>query len=128
MKPRLILALLVATVALGGGDPGLAQSQNLGIFWAPNPSRSVTISRNGVPLTSFRFPAGTFLSASYDQAKPNTMAPGRWEFGGDVVLRAQPAIDAPGQGPNRPPEEIMSQPPLVLTLKNVRVLVENLQP
>jgi hypothetical protein len=127
---RFMMTVAFGLMILGFDINGVAQTDELrgGINWAPNSARSVTISRGGMVLTTFILPAGTFLSASYDDRQPSVINPGHFEFQGDFVLRAQPAADAPGQPPGRRFEEIMSRPPFVLTLQNVDVVIENLTP
>jgi hypothetical protein len=94
---RFMMTVAFGLMILGFDIKGGAQTDELlgGINWAPNSARSVTISRGGVVLTMFILPAGTFLSASYDDRQPNVISPGHFEFQGDFVLRAQPAADAP---------------------------------
>jgi hypothetical protein len=127
MRKALLGVLLIGAVLIISGD-GWGQTARGGIFWAPNPSRHVTISQDGATVASLLLPAGTFMSASYDEQQQNLITAGRWEFRGDVTLRVQPAATAPGQPPGRRATEIMSRPPITLTLSAVDVLIENVAP
>lgn len=122
-----VLGFLVVGLFVLGGE-GWGQNVRGGIFWAPNPSRRVTLSRNGSNVASLLLPAGTFMSATYENQQQPLATPGRWEFRGDVTLRVQPAATAPGQPPGRTAAEIMSRPPVTITLSGVDVLVENETP
>jgi len=115
-----IAALVFLPVERGGAQaPGLQG----GIVFAPNPARTVTISKNGVLRASFNIPTGTFLSASYDDKQPTSITSGRWEFHGDFVLRAQSASEMPPPGGGI--AERMSKAPLVLTVQGMDVVIEN---
>ena len=127
MRKALLGVLLIGAVLTISGD-GWGQTARGGIFWAPNPSRQVTISQNGATVASLLLPTGTFMSASYDEQQQNLITPGRWQFRGDVTLRVQPAATAPGEPPGRKLVEIMSRPPVTLTLSAVDVLIENVTP
>ncbi len=125
MKSMIPVAV-VMVVLLFQGEYGRAQSSGLrgGIFFGPNPSRTVTLTRNGALLASFTIPTGTFLDVSYDAQQPASIAAGRWEFHGTFTLRAQPAQDAPGT----PLERRFDQAPLVLTVQGADVVIENVTP
>jgi hypothetical protein len=123
---RLTLMLAAfAAIVLGGSDHSGAQSASLTgpILWAPNPARSVTVSRRGHALTTLSFPAGTFLSASYDDREPNLISPGRWEFHGNFQLRATSAAEMVANGKTL--AERMNGAPLVLTATDMDVTIEN---
>jgi hypothetical protein len=108
---------------------GRAQSAGLqgGILFAPNTARTVTISKNGALLASLSIPKGTFLRATYDEGAPQSIAEGRWEFHGDVALRALRASDAASRPGERVSEQTMSLAPLVVTAQGVDVVIENVQ-
>src|SRR5688572_15427514 len=89
-----------------------------GIVFAPNPARSVRLTRNGVVLASLNIPAGMLLSVSYDDQKPTSIAAGRWAFEGDFILRALPVSEPPQPGVRRV-EQVANQAPLVLSLRGV---------
>jgi len=117
-----VVSLLLFPVGRGG-----AQSGNLkgGIFFAPNSARSVTLTRNGEPLATFNIPKGTFLSASYDDNQPNSIMAGRWEFHGEVALRAQPASAVQRRQPGKTLEQVMLEAPLILSGQGMDVVIEN---
>jgi hypothetical protein len=121
----MIPVAILVTVLLFQGEDGRTQSSGMtgGIFFAPNPGRTVTLTRNGALLASFTFPNGTFLDVSYDAQEPTSIAAGRWEFHGNFTLRAQPAQGAPAT-----PLERRLQAPLVLTVQGANVLIENVTP
>jgi len=122
---RLTLMLIAfAAIVLGSSDHSSAQSASLTgpILWAPNPPRSVTLSRGGHPVTTLSFPAGTFLSASYDDRQP-LIAEGRWEFHGKFLLRAMPASEMVANGERL--AERMNRAPLILTATDMDVIVKN---
>ena len=127
MRNAVLAIVLLAGLLVPGGD-GWSQILRGGIFWAPNPSRRVTLSQNGATVASLLLPAGTFMSAAYDNQQRNLVTAGRWEFQGDVVLKIQPAATSPGQPPGRKAGEIMSRPPIILMLSDVEVLIENVMP
>jgi hypothetical protein len=117
--------MLIAFAAIVlGSDHSSAQSPSMNgpILWAPNPGRSVTLSRGGHRVTTLSFPAGTFLSASYDDRQP-LIAEGRWEFHGKFLLRAMPASEMVANG--EPLAERMNRAPLVLTATDMDVTIEN---
>ena len=122
MKSMIPVAIVMA-VLLFQGEYGRAQSSGLrgGIVFAPNPSRTVTLTRNGALLASFTIPTGTFLDVSYDAQQPDA---GWWEFHGNFTLRAQPAQDAP----DTPLARRFDLAPLVLTVQGADVLIENVTP
>jgi hypothetical protein len=123
-----VIALGLVAWLLVPGNSGWSQNLLGGIFWAPNPSRRVTLSQNGDIVASLLLPAGTFMSASYEDQREALTTPGRWELHGNVVLNVQPAATAPGRPPGRSVDEIMSRPPITLTLSTVDVLIENVAP
>lgn len=127
MKRTILAIAFVLTVMMAGGE-GWGQNLLGGIYWAPNPSRRVTLSQNGNVVASLLLPDGTFMSATYENQQQNLIAAGRWELHGDVVLRVQPAATSPGQQPGRRTDYIMSNPPITLTLSTVDVLIENVSP
>ena len=97
----------------------------MGVYWAPNIARRVTISQQGRALAELSFPSGVFLDASVTGTRPVT-TPGRWEFKEEVRLRAAPSdASAPGQEPGRTLAERMSEAPFVLTINDADVTVEN---
>jgi hypothetical protein len=122
------IAALVVAFLLIPMVRGRAQSAGLsgGILFAPNAARQVTLSRNGVLLTSMTTPRGTFLRASYDEGAPKSIAERRWEFHGEFALRVLPAIEAAsrpaGEGLS---EQLMRRAPLLLTAQGVDVVIEN---
>lgn len=135
----MILAALVTSLLLFSMDRGHAQGAlpipddrgqpaglQGGIVFAPNSARSVRLMRNGALLASLNIPTGMLLSASYDDQKPASIASGRWTFEGDFVLRVLPASEPPMPGVRRV-EQVVNLAPLVLTLRGVDVLIENLE-
>src|SRR3954467_8917132 len=93
------MLIAFAAVVLGFKNHSDAQSASLTgpILWAPNPARSVTLSRGGRTVTTLSVPAGTFLSASYDDRGP-LIAEGRREFHGNIRLRAMSAAEMVADG------------------------------
>jgi hypothetical protein len=126
----MILAALVTAFLVFAVDRGRAQSGNLraGIFFAPNSARTVSVSKSGVLLASFNVPKGAFLSASYDDTRPNSVRDGRWEFHGDIAVRVQPASAMHGRQPGKTLEEVMSEAPLILSGQDLDVVIENVEP
>jgi hypothetical protein len=124
---RKMLAALVVAFLLFPMERGRAQSGASlgGILFAPNSVRSVTLSKNGVPLASLNVPKGTALSASYDNRQSNSITGGRWEFHGDFALRALPATELASRPSGERAEQTMSRAPLVLTAQGVDVMIEN---
>jgi hypothetical protein len=100
MKRMVMVVILSLGVVMPNGV-GWGQGLRGGIFWAPNPSRRVTLSQDGNIVASLLLPAGTFMSATYDDQQQNLVTAGRWEFRGDVVLRVQPTATSPGQPRSR---------------------------
>ena len=137
MKSKLLVALVTVfllsmdrgqtqgalPVPIDRGQPAGLQG---GIVFAPNPARNVRLTRNGALMASLNIPAGMFLSVSYDDQKPTSIATGRWAFEGDFVLRALPASEPTEPGVRRV-EQVVNQAPLILTLRGVEVLIENVQ-
>jgi hypothetical protein len=121
------LAAVVVSLLLFPVGRGRAQSANLqgGIFFAPNSARRVTLTTNGEPLATFNIPKGTLLSASYDDTQPNSITAGRWEFHGEVALRAQPASAVQRRQPGKTLEQVMREAPLILSGQGMDVVVEN---
>jgi hypothetical protein len=117
------VALVVSPVERGGAaqSPGLQGS----IVFAPNAGRIVTIFKNGALRASFNIPTGTFLSASYDDKQPTSLAPSRWEFHGDFVLRAQSRSEMPAPGGGI--AQRLSNAPLVLSVQGMDVVIEDSQ-
>jgi hypothetical protein len=93
---------------------------------APTPARTMTLTRHGTLMASLTIPAGMFLSVSYDDQKPTSIGTGRWTFEGDAVLRMLPATE-PLQPGVRRVEQVVNHAPLVLTLRGVDVLIENVR-
>jgi hypothetical protein len=133
---RLTLMLVAfAAIVLGGSDHSSAQSpsMNSAMVWPPNRARLVTLSRGGHPLTTLSFPAGTFLSASYnergapdrsrDVTSPHLVSQQRWEFHGDLRLHAMPAGEMIENG--EPIALRMNRAPLSLTVTDMDVTIEN---
>ena len=102
----------------------------MGVFAGPGSSRRVTITQGGAAVASLVLPADTFLMATYDDddQREYRLSEVRWEFHGNVVLKAQPVATLPGQAQERTADEIFRNPPVVLTLSGVDVLVENVTP
>jgi len=119
------MLIAFSAIVLGGSDDSSAQSAspNGVIVWAPNSARLVTLSRGGHPLTTLSFPAGTFLSASYDEGRPNLVSPGRWAFHGNLLLHAMNAADMVETG--EPIALRMNRAPLLLTANDMDVTIEN---
>ena len=123
------LATVVAALLLLPPDLGRAQSDDLKawVFFAPNPARRVTITRDGALLATFQVREGSLLVASYDDRQPASIAAGRWEFHGDFRLHAQPMKGMPAlREPGGRVEQIRSEAPLVLTVQGADVLMENI--
>ena len=99
-----------------GGAVHFAGEHNSGI------ERTVTISKNGVVITAFTLPRGTYLSAADRNRNPVPLLGGRFEFHGSVELRVVPAADGPKE--SMPAAELMSRAPLVLNGEGVDVTVE----
>jgi hypothetical protein len=124
MRKRLLLATVALLLQID--EHGRAQDSLIGgVYWAPNTARRVTISQRGHAVAELSFPIGVFLDASVSGTRPATV-PGRWEFKGDVRLRAALSdVSGPGQAPGRTLAERMSEAPFVLTMKDADVIVEN---
>ena len=125
------IVVLVATSLLLSVDSGRAQSDNLEgrILFAPNAARTVTVTRRGELFATLQIPQGTLMVASYDQRNPTTFTAGRWEFHGDFQLHALPATEnTPSPVPGGKVDQIRSEAPLVLSLQDVDVLMENVLP
>ena len=125
MKQTIFVLVIAALLASAGH--GLAQGP-MGVFAGPGSSRRVTITQGGAAVASLVLPADTFLMATYDNQREYRLSEVRWEFHGNVVLKAQPVATLPGQAQERTADEIFSNPPVVLTLSGVDVLVENVTP
>ena len=126
-----VFVAFVAAFLLWPTEYGRAQSDDLqgGIFFTPNAARRVTFTRSGALLASFEVPEGTWLSAAYDDQEPTSIEAGRWEFHGDVVLRALPLSESsPPPGGGRRMEAIMEEARLVLAVQDVDVVIENVSP
>src|SRR2546430_2362632 len=126
----MILVALATAFLVSSADRGRAQSGSLhgGIFFPPNSARSVSLSKNGVLVASFNVPKGMFLSASYDDQRPNSITAGRWEFHGDIAVRVQRARAMQGRQPGKTLEEVMSDATPILTGQDLDIVIENVEP
>ncbi len=131
MRTLTISLVVVVLLAIGvtygqtGGGAGLQG----GILFAPNSARTVTATRSGVLLASLQIPQGTLLIASYDEQNPTSFTAGRWEFHGDFALYAAPAGDNTfPRAPLRNIDQVRSAAPLVLSMRDVDVLISNVDP
>jgi hypothetical protein len=122
-----IVFLLIVSVLFVAMDRGHAQVTDLqgGIFFAPNTTRTVTVSRNGEPLVSLNVPKGAFLSVSYDDRQPHVITDGYFEFHGDVAVRIQPPSAAPRLHPGKTLAQVMREAPLVLTGAGMDVVIRS---
>jgi TonB family protein len=128
MRTMILVAAVTACLVFSA-DRGRAQSGSLhgGIFFAPNSARSVSLSKNGVLVASFNVPKGMFLSASYDDQRPNSITAGRWEFHGDIAVRVQPASAVRGRQPGKTLELVTGDATLILTGQDLDIVIENVE-
>ena len=122
------LVALVAAFLLLPVDSGRAQSDDLqgAALFAPNVARTVTVTRRGALLATLQIPQGTLLVASYDERNPTSFGDGRFEFHGDFRLYALPATEnTPPPAGVRKIDQIRSEAPLVLSVQDADVLMEN---
>lgn len=124
------LFALVATFLLLSGDSAPAQSDDPqgAILFAPNAARTVTVPRRGALFATLQIPQGTLLVASYDDRNPTSFTAGRREFHGDFELYALDTENLPRPAPLRKIDQIRSEAPLVLSVQDVDVLMENVSP
>ena len=73
------LLALVATFLLLPADFGHTQSDDLqgDVLFAPNATRTVTVTRRGALLATLQIPQGTLMVASYDERNPTSFTAGR---------------------------------------------------
>ena len=122
------LVALVATFLFLPAESSHAQSDDLQgyVLFAPNVARTVTVTRRGALLASLQIPQGTIMVASYDERDPTSFTAGRWEFHGDFRLHALPATEnTPPPVPGGKVDQIQREAPLVLSVQDVDVLMEN---
>ena len=121
MKYTSIVVLLATCTFVPADGFG---NQNAEAYFAPVVSRRVTLSRNGIVVSSMVLPVGMFLSVTHDgQHVPSP--DGRAEFHGNMTIKVQPKDNAPAQPPaGQRADFIMSAAPMVLTLTGMDVLIE----
>jgi hypothetical protein len=122
----LCLAGLVLGLFLQSGQTHAQSDQSGAVYFAGGDKsvyeRTVTVSKNGTAITSFKLPSGTFLSAVDQTRKTVPLPGGRFEFHGSVELRVLPAADGPHGSMSA--ADIMSRAPLVLNGEGVDVVIE----
>jgi hypothetical protein len=122
-KGRFILGLVVVVYALVPRLDAQGQTGSPTVF-SPAVSHRVTVTQRGMTISSTLVPVGMFLSVT-SSGVPSVPAVGSLAFNGDVTLRVQPyataQTDLTGSAD-------MSGAPLVLSLRNVNVLIENVAP
>jgi hypothetical protein len=122
----LALCLTVRVPHLKGQTPTPQRAKFFTSYAHPH---RVTIRRNGALLTTLEVPGSmqpnldVFLSVYYDDNQPSIQQAGRFEFHGDVEIRTRPRREVDSNESNRG-EEVMAKAPLVLTAKDVDVVVE----
>ena len=121
MKNIALLALIVALVLLPS-EQGRAQSDSHRgeIVFAQWLGVRVTVSRDGINVTSFEVPDGNFLRVTYTAAGEITQrsplfTQGRFEFHGNAIFRLETKQPINGQ-PN-------GKPALNLTVTDADVLI-----
>ena len=123
------LGLMLCLIA---SDNGSAQStsQSSMLWAASSSSYRVTVSQNGVVTTSMLVPTESIVVASFrNEDGMRELSPGRSEFRGPVTLSILPRVTMPeGNQWLINLREIMSDPPLSLTVSNAEVLVERTEP
>ena len=93
-------------------------------------SYRVTVSQNGVVTASMLVPTESLVVASFrNEDGMRELSPGRSEFRGPVTLSILPRATMPqGNQWLINIREIMSDPPLSLTVSNAEVLIERTEP
>jgi hypothetical protein len=118
---RTLVGMCLLSLSLVSSGHAQAQPTRDTVTIAANVARSVTISKAGVVLGVFSVPQGTLLSVTYDTARsilPTT--DGRFEFHGDVEIRAQSASQ---RTRTVQLQDAMLQSPVLLTSKDVDVVI-----
>jgi hypothetical protein len=113
-----VCVLAMSVVSIGHGQA--AQTGRNTVYIAPNISRTVTISRSGVVLTTLAIPQGTAISVTYDVAgsvlSPNN--DGRFVFHGSVEIHVLPISQ---KDPTLQFQQAVLQSPLQMTATSVDV-------
>jgi hypothetical protein len=111
--------LALAFVGVGRGQP--QQAGREAVVIAPNIPRTLSISRDGVTLTTLTIPQGTVISVIFDTPGPVLPPPdGRFVFHGNIEIRAM----AVGQKPSHLPLwEAMKEAPLQLAATGMDVVI-----
>jgi hypothetical protein len=120
MRKTTLVACL-AVVALAGKIMARTQSSvpvSGTLFMHTPHGATVSISKNGVVLTSLTIASGATISAYDEHHKPIASAPGRYEFHGAFELRIVGPETPRGAG-----HIIMAQAPIVLTGQGVDVVL-----
>jgi hypothetical protein len=117
-----LAGVIVAAVVLSI-DSGSAQVPSLrgGLVVTPNVEHEVTISRGGTLLASLRLPAGIAINASYDETRPHSIEPERWEFHGDFMLGVELASELPPQGVGI--FRKMAEAPIFIAVRDMEVVI-----
>jgi hypothetical protein len=117
------------------------------ISFAPNATRTVSFSRQGVAVASFEVPKGNLLRVSYDDSQANNTIPAhlldgvsggkprdggpvlildrgaRLELHGNVTVRAQTREQFNQLGSGASVEQSMTQAPLTVSGQGVDVMI-----
>lgn len=128
---RTIAGLCLLSLSLTSLGHAQTQQTRNTVTIAPNVARTMTISRAGVVLGVFSVPEGTLLNVTYATAGsilPTTdpamrqveVAAGRFEFHGDVEVRAEVATQ---RDQSVRLQDAMLQSPVVLSSKGVDVVI-----
>jgi hypothetical protein len=128
MRKSYIFAIVLVLVAQSGRIGAQTDPRAPGALYLRAVSQiNITMSKGAAVIGAMSFPQGTQVSVRAIGQQPQMTSPGRYEFHGNIELRAMPGANIPASAFGRPAAEVLAQAPMVLAAQGVDLLVEQVQ-